>query len=75
MSTITIEEAQEHLAQWIDKLAPGEEIVIMRDSVPVGKLVRVEAVKPKPIFGRGKGKLIIVAEDEEHLKDFEEYMQ
>ena len=30
--------------------------------------------KPKPQFGRSKGMLTILAEDDEHLKDFADYM-
>ena len=33
-----------------------------------------EPSKPRPKFGSGAGKLIIISEDEDHLKDFEEYM-
>ena len=29
----------------------------------------------KPVFGAGRGTLTIVSEDEEHLKDFHEYMK
>jgi GNAT superfamily N-acetyltransferase len=32
------------------------------------------AEKPRPVPGRGRGKLVIVSDDDEHLKDFEEYM-
>jgi len=28
-----------------------------------------------PVFGAGRGTLTIVSEDEEHLKDFKEYME
>jgi hypothetical protein len=30
--------------------------------------------KPQPIFGRGKGKVTVVAEDEQHLEHFEDSM-
>ena len=74
MSNVTIEEAQAKLPELIDHLSPGEEVVITRNSQPVAKLVSQPAQPPQPIFGRGKGKVLIVAEDDEHLKDFEEYM-
>ena len=35
MSTVTLEEAQAHLPQLIERLQPGEEIVITRDQKPV----------------------------------------
>jgi hypothetical protein len=30
--------------------------------------------KPQPVFGRSKGRLLVVAEDEQHLDDFKDYM-
>jgi antitoxin (DNA-binding transcriptional repressor) of toxin-antitoxin stability system len=74
MMTITIEEAQARLPQLIDQLAPGEELVITRDSRPIAQLVGLPAEMPRPIPGRCKGMLTIVSEDDEHLKDWEEYM-
>lgn len=74
MSTVTIEDAQARLAELIAQLAPGEEVIITRDAQPVAKLVSQVSDKPQPVFGRGKGKIRIVSEDDEHLKDFAEYM-
>jgi prevent-host-death family protein len=74
MTAITIEEAQAHLAEVIEKLAPGEELIITRDARPVARLTGLLSEKPRPVFGRGRAKLIIRAEDDEHLEDFEEYM-
>jgi antitoxin (DNA-binding transcriptional repressor) of toxin-antitoxin stability system len=75
MSTITIEEAQAKLPEIIEKLAPGEELIITRKDQPVAKLVgqRQPARKAREP-GSAKGKLVILAEDDEHLKDFKEYM-
>jgi antitoxin (DNA-binding transcriptional repressor) of toxin-antitoxin stability system len=74
-ATITVEEAQAHLKELIGNLAPGEELVITEGQRPVAKIVGqgVPARKPRQA-GRAKGKLLILAEDDEHLKDFEEYM-
>ena len=74
MQTITLEEAQSHLAEIIDKLPPGEEVVITRDNRPVARIVGEPAQKPHPVPGRGKGMLTIVSDDDEHLKDWAEYM-
>lgn len=75
MPTMTIEEAQAKLPELIEALAPGEEIVLTRNARPVAKLVGQTADQPRPICGRGRGKLIVVSEDDEHLQGFEEYMQ
>ena len=73
MSTVTIEEAQANLPELIKQLGTGEEIVITREARPVAKLVP-PIVEGKPLFGRGRGKIVVLAEDDEHLKDFEDYM-
>jgi prevent-host-death family protein len=74
MPTITVEEAQARLPELIERLAPGEEIILTRNAQPVAKLVGRPAEQPRPIFGRGRGKVVVVSEDEEHLQGFEEYM-
>ena len=77
MATVTIQEAQAKLPELIHNLTAGEEVVITENNQPVAKLVS-ELPKPKPGLrpppGLGKGMITIVADDEEHLKDFEEYM-
>lgn len=75
MSTLTIEEAQATLPELVKRLAPGEEVVLTSDARPVAKLVGQSAEERRPIFGRGRGKLIILSEDDDHLQGFEEYMQ
>jgi antitoxin (DNA-binding transcriptional repressor) of toxin-antitoxin stability system len=74
MQTVTLEEAQSHLAEIIENLTPGEEIVVVRDNRPVARIVAEPAEKPHPVLGRGKGMLTIVSEDDEHLKDWAEYL-
>ncbi len=74
MTTITIEEAQATLSQLIDQLAPGDELVITRNARPIAQLIGLSPEKPRPVPGRGRGKLVIVSEDDDHLKDFEDYM-
>jgi prevent-host-death family protein len=70
-ATVTIEEAQAHLAELIAKLAPGQEIVITKNEQPVATLMgqRTSVHQPRQP-GSAKGKLIILADDEEHLEDF-----
>jgi antitoxin (DNA-binding transcriptional repressor) of toxin-antitoxin stability system len=74
-ATITVEEAQAHLKELIGNLAPGEELIITEGQRPVAKIVgqRATALKRRRP-GSAKGKLVILKEDDEHLKDFEEYM-
>jgi antitoxin (DNA-binding transcriptional repressor) of toxin-antitoxin stability system len=74
-TTVTLEEAQARLKDLIHQLAPGEEIVITENQQAVAKLTS-ERPKPKQRPGPGlcKGMITIDSDDDEHLKDFEEYM-
>lgn len=75
MPTVTLEEAQQKLPELVEKLGPDDELVITRDDRPVAKLVGGPAPARTPRRpGSAKGKLVILAEDEEHLEDFKEYM-
>ncbi len=74
MPTLTIDEFQARLPQIIDELHPGEELVITRDNRAIAKLVAPVPDKPIPVFGSCKGMLTILAEDDDHLKDFAEYV-
>jgi hypothetical protein len=58
-------------------LRGSNEVVITENNQPVAKLVS-ELPKPKPPLrpppGLGKGFITIISDDDEHLKDFAEYM-
>jgi prevent-host-death family protein len=75
-ATITVEEAQANLTELIGRLASGEEIMITQNQQPVAKLIgqRPSAQNPR-VPGNCKGMITLAVEDEEHLKDFEEYMR
>ena len=74
MSTVTLEEAQAHLAELIACLPAQQPIVITQNDKPIAQLVAPPADKPQPVFGRCRGMLIVNSEDDDHLKDFAEYM-
>jgi len=77
MTSVTIEEAQAKLPELIDHLATGGEVVITRNQRPVARLLAEEKPKRKTTrkAGNCKGMLTIVADDDEHLKDFADYME
>jgi antitoxin (DNA-binding transcriptional repressor) of toxin-antitoxin stability system len=75
MPRVTLEQAQAQLPQLIEQLRQGEELIITRNHKPVARLLAEERPKRKPRQpGNCKGLLTIVADDDEHLKDFAEYM-
>ena len=77
MSTITLEEAQAHLPEVINRLQPGEEVVILRHNLPVAKLVGEGVPTRKPRTpGSAAGKILYIADDfDAPLEDFKEYME
>ncbi len=73
-ATITVEEAQARLKDLIDKLAPGEELVITDHSLPVAKLVAARPAERK--LGTMRGTVRYIAPDfDAPLDDFKEYME
>ena len=76
MTTVTIEEAQAKLPELIEHLAAGEALIITRNQQPIARLQAEPLASRKPrLAGSAKGLLTVNAEDEEHLQDFNEYME
>jgi len=75
MTQVTLEEAQARLADLIADLRPGEGVEITEGNRPIARLVADSRKPRKPRRpGSAIGSLTILAEDEDHLKDFEDYM-
>jgi prevent-host-death family protein len=73
-TTITVEEAQARLKELIEKLAPGEEVVITENEQPVAKLVAAPPAERK--LGTLKGTVLYMAPDfDAPLEEFKEYME
>ena len=70
---VELDVAQATLSELVAGLTPDDDIVIMKDCKPVAKLVATTVVRPPRVPGLMKGKLAVLAEDDEHLKDFAEY--
>jgi antitoxin (DNA-binding transcriptional repressor) of toxin-antitoxin stability system len=75
MTTVTIEEAQARLPELIGGLSKGEELTVTQGGRVVARIVGERAEgRQRPGPGLGKGMLTVVADDDEHLRDFAEYM-
>jgi prevent-host-death family protein len=74
---IPVEEAKAKLKELIDKLAPGEEVILTKNQRPVAKLVGERPVRPpRPAPGLGKGSILYMAPDfNEPMEEFQEYME
>ncbi len=71
--TIELDVAQSTLKEIVANLKPDDEVVVVQNRKPVARIVASKS--GKPTFGSCKGLLTIVEDDDEHLKDFESYMQ
>jgi len=66
MYTVGLQEAAGRLAELIDEVAKGEEVVITREDGATFKIVPIAPMAPYPKFGSAKG-LVKMAEDfDEH---------
>lgn len=75
MNRVTLNEAQMHLSELIANLRPGEEVQIIAGEKIVARLVAESQTMRQPRRpGSAVGTLTILADDEEHLRDFEDYM-
>ncbi|MBY0587907.1 hypothetical protein K2X85_12070 [bacterium] len=75
ITTVTLDEAKRLLEELQKGLKPGSSVLIVHDGQPVAQLMQQGVATPAvPSLGFWKGKLEIVAEDEEHLRDFADYM-
>jgi prevent-host-death family protein len=75
--TVTLEDAQAHLADLIAKAVPGQEIVITQDDKPVARLIAENTPLMQPrVPGSAKGMIAYMADDfDAPLEDFKDYMQ
>jgi len=77
-TTMAVEDITMTLPELLDSLTPGDEVILTRNQQPVAKLVS-QGPTPKPKLrpppGLGKGMITIISDDDDHLKDFAEYME
>src|SRR3954465_12393550 len=59
MRTADIHEAKTHLSRLVEDAAAGEEIVIARAGKPIARLCPLAQPKPKRVFGRLDGKIVV----------------
>ncbi len=65
MSTVTLQEAQSHLSELIERLEPVEGLTITKDDRPVARLLLIPYTElPRPVLGRCQGMLTIQSEDD-----------
>jgi len=78
MQSVTVEEAQSHLAEILDKLPPGAELVITRDDKPVATLRATPQTTPprQRQLGTLRGSVLKMAPDFDAIPEgFEESVE
>ncbi len=72
--TIDLDTDKTTLTELVADLQPDDEVLILKDHKPVAKLVPTSQSRKPRVPGLMKGKLTVIAEDDEHLEAFKEYM-
>ena len=78
--TISLEEAQTRYVALIEQAANGDEIVLLRGTTPIARIVPpaptvLKTAKRRLYFGMGKGSILSMADDfDAPLEDFREYL-
>jgi len=77
MTTVTLQEAQDKLADLVHGLNPGEELVITENDRPVARLIPTSPEPPKsvPRFGTLRGTVLSMERFDDPLDDFAEYRE
>jgi len=73
MHTVGLKEAAGRLAELIDEVASGEEVVITREDGATFKIVPIALMPPSPKFGSAKGLVKMTEDFDEPLEDFQAY--
>ena len=78
MSRVMLEDVGSQIAHLVEQARQGEEVIILRDSTPVAKIVPLPEEKSTEVvshFGNAKDVLIYMADDfDAPMEDFKDYM-
>ena len=74
MATVTLEDAQAHLAEIIERLTPGEEVVLTRGDKPVATIKATPTQREAPRLGTLTGTVLSMEHFDDPLEEFEEYL-
>jgi prevent-host-death family protein len=73
---VNVHDAKTHLSRLLERAEAGEEIVIARAGKPVARLLPYAPERPKRIFGRLRGQIVVHgdldADNEDIAREFEE---
>jgi prevent-host-death family protein len=75
MSNVTLEEAQAHLPDLLEKLRPGQEITITDHGKPLAHVKKAERTSWPCKAGSARGKIHMAPDFDAPLEEFKEYME
>jgi antitoxin (DNA-binding transcriptional repressor) of toxin-antitoxin stability system len=70
--TVSVKDAQADLLGLIRRLPPGDTLTLTDNDVPVATVVAAPVTALRPPPGLWKGKVVILSEDDDYVKAFEE---
>lgn len=73
MTTVGIHEAKTHLSRLLRAVEEGEDVVIVRGSRPVARLVAIPPGEAVRRLGTAKGLIRVTEDFDEPLEDFGDY--
>lgn len=65
--TVGVHEAKTHLSRLLDRVSPGEEVIITRAGQPVARLVGISTTLAQRTPGSAAGRLVLHDDPEEPL--------
>ena len=76
MTKVTIEDAEHHLRELVERAAKGDEVLITDPAdAPLAKLISARRPRGKRVAGAAKGEIWMADDFDAPLEDFREYMQ
>lgn len=75
MSSVALEEAQARLPELLERLQPGEEIIITLDGQPLAQVKKVQRTAWPCKSGSARGRIHMASDFDAPLEEFKEYME
>ncbi|HLK56372.1 MAG TPA: hypothetical protein VKU00_07395 [Chthonomonadaceae bacterium] len=75
MHQVTLEEAATRLQELVEEANSGEEVILLKNDLPIAKLVAMPPSRPRARRGSAKGSILYIAPDFDATPEgFEDYM-
>ncbi len=72
---VNIHEAKTHLSKLLERVMSGEKIIIAKSGKPIAQLVPLNQSPTQRTPGNDAGKVVIAADFDDPLQEFENYLE